>query len=481
MPPPWTVKSVVWGERGDTLDVYVECAEAAQLDCPSCGRVCSVTGLSSSRTWRHADTCLKKTFVKGALPVVDCPEHGKQRCRAPWEGDFSGSLAVQDGDKVHSGLLMTKGFEKWVLGLAKAFMDPKKAAGFAGVDYSVARGLFRSDNRKTQKTSTAAPESSGPGELKPRGGQLSLFAQSDMRFLNQGVHAFANLELEEALGFFEKHRVHYPKGCDVSSRIKVVKFILDGLDALPAEPGERSGYLCGLWDSLEDFSRAEGADCAAFAARAKSAYFVNALAEIERSGAGEPIELSRNYPVGYVLLQAGRYEDAIGSLQELILKMPESAVLYGWLGDAYLLRGDRAVARQCYREACFIDPSAIDWRHLEDSELKQLKEDILFEYGPDPELAVEWLPSHARIEGLFEPEVVGINKGLKEMVESYRAVEKEWRGKESPRLGAKLFARGIVLCDNGENLRFIKIDLIQVRRMMKQANPDLFEEFLGKI
>jgi hypothetical protein len=40
----------------------------------------------------------------------------------------------------------------------------------------------------------------------------------------------------------------------------------------------------------------------------------------------------------------------------------------------------------------------------------------------------------------------------------------------------------MVLCENEENLRFIKkIDLIQVRRMMKKANADLFDEFLERI
>lgn len=44
---------------------------------------------------------------------------------------------------------------------------------------------------------------------------------------------------------------------------------------------------------------------------------------------------------------------------------------------------------------------------------------------------------------------------------------------------AELFFRGIILCENEENLRLIKkIDPIQVRRMKKQANPDLFAEFL---
>ena len=40
----------------------------------------------------------------------------------------------------------------------------------------------------------------------------------------------------------------------------------------------------------------------------------------------------------------------------------------------------------------------------------------------------------------------------------------------------------MILCENQENLRFIKkIDLIRVRRMMKQANQDLFADFLEEI
>jgi hypothetical protein len=49
-------------------------------------------------------------------------------------------------------------------------------------------------------------------------------------------------------------------------------------------------------------------------------------------------------------------------------------------------------------------------------------------------------------------------------------------------LHARLPVRGIVLCENWEHLKFIKrIDLIDVRRIMKQANPDLFEDFLERI
>ncbi len=301
--------------------------------------------------------------------------------------------------------------------------------------------------------------------------------------VNRGIRAFKNLELEKAVELFEKHRSVYPKGYDISSRLAAAEFLLRGIREAPDEPCERPGYLCRLWDSFEDFTGADGIGRDAFGAEIKGAFFARLIEEAERCGPVEgPSFLPGNIPPGYILLQAGRYEEAIRSLQDCIPQIPHNAALYGYLGDAYRLRGDNEVARRCYREACLIDPAAIDWRHLQDEDLKELKQDILFEYDFDAELAEAWLPSHARINGLFERKVVRIHDGLKEMVDDYLALEKALSKEKSPLLSAKLFFRGMVLCENQENLKFIKtIDLIQVRRMMKQANPDLFAEFLERI
>ena len=133
-------------------------------------------------------------------------------------------------------------------------------------------------------------------------------------------------------------------------------------------------------------------------------------------------------------------------------------------------------------EAFLIDPAAIDWRHVRDADLRQMQQDILFLYDSDPELALEWLPSHARIEGLFARKEVRINSGLKELVDDYLAVEKAWLKENYPRLAARIFLRGLVLCENLENLKFIKkIDPVEIRRRMKKLNPDLFEGFLERV
>jgi tetratricopeptide (TPR) repeat protein len=182
---------------------------------------------------------------------------------------------------------------------------------------------------------------------------------------------------------------------------------------------------------------------------------------------------------GYVFLQAGRLPEAIQALQADIARNPHHAVLYGYLGDAYWLQGQTKAARQCYREACLIDPAAIDWRHVRDTHLQELRQELLLIHGSDPELAVAWLPSHGRMDGLFERREVRLHDGLKEMVEDYLLLNKAFLKEKSALLGAKLFYKGMVLCENEESLRFVKkVDLVQVRRMMKQANPDLFADFL---
>ena len=510
---PWTVRAVVAKEGSEIVEVHLECAQTARLPCPRCDLSCPVCGCSPQKTWRHLDTCGKITWLHAGLPILDCPEHGKQQLSAPWAHDDSPA---------------TLAFEQWITRLAEGFGDIKNAARFAGVEYALIRRILRRGGEPPQagmaepkpslsSTATGAkPESraptsqpaegsisalrgTGPGSQAPPASrsveiqagvtgsqaspQLNLFAQNDMSLVNRGIRAFKNLELEKAVELFEKHRSVYPKGYDMSSRLAAAEFLLRNIREAPDEPGERPRYLCRLWDSFEDFIGAAGIGRDAFAAEIKTAFFARVTEEAEKCAPAEaPSFLPGDIPLGYVLLQAGRFEEAIRSLQDCIPKMPHNAALYGYLGDAYLLRGDYEVARRCYREACLIDPAAIDWRHLHDEDLRELKQDLLLEYGFDPELAQAWLPSHARINGLFERKVVRIHDGLKEMVNDYLAIEKTLSKEKSPLLSAKLFFRGMVLCENRENLKFIKsIDLMQVRRTMKQANPDLFEEFLERI
>ena len=81
-----------------------------------------------------------------------------------------------------------------------------------------------------------------------------------------------------------------------------------------------------------------------------------------------------------------------------------------------------------------------------------------------------------------ERKVVRLHDGLKELVDSYLSLKKSLAKEPSPVKLALLFFRGMILCENEESLRLVKkIDPIDVRRLMKQANPDLFAEFLTSV
>ncbi len=258
---------------------------------------------------------------------------------------------------------------------------------------------------------------------------------------------------------------------------------MEGLREAPVDVDERIPHLCRFWNEVEDTVQAHGMRRNdRLISELQKAFFETMLGEIEQHGLVDAALIGGEIPVGYLFLRAGQDEQAVTHLQAAIPTAPHNAALYGYLGDAYWLRGDGKTARQCYREGCLIDSAAIDWQHLKDDELKDLRDDLLVGYGFDADLATAWLPSHARINGLFERKVVRLHDGLKELVDSYSSLKKSLTKEASPVKLAMLFFRGIILCENEESLRLVKkIDPIDVRRLMKQANPDLFAEFLTSV
>jgi tetratricopeptide (TPR) repeat protein len=467
---PWLVKRVISEDGAERVDVYLECLQETQFRCPYCDKHSHAVDYSPSRTWRHLDTCGKATYLHSMLPVVYCSAHGRQQPHPPW-GERNSPF--------------TRAFEQLFAQLAENLDDIGKAVRFARVEQAHLRHLLQHKAKETGKVSDRRADGQQTVQQaypESKTKQPSLFEQTDLNYANRGIQAYRKMELERAVEFLQKHRTLFPKGYDISCRLAVADFLLRGIQEMPAVPSERPGYLCGLWHSFEDYIASEYSGRDSYIAEVKGAFFARVIESLEDCGSIASSFVPGGIPVGYILLQAERYEEAIRSLQQCIPQAPHNPSIYGYLGDAYRLRGDVRIARQCYEEACVIDPAGLDWRHLRDEDVKDLKQDLIFVYGSDPELAVAWFPSHARINGLFERKVVRINDGLKEMADDYLAMEKALAAGESPLLAAKIFFRGMILCENQENLKFIKkIDLIRVRRTMKQANPDLFEEFLGTI
>jgi len=469
--PPWYVKAVVADEDAAKVLVHLEHAETGGLACPLCGRSCAVSDHSEEKSWRHLDTCQKQTLVFAKLPVVSCPEHGRQLLAPPC-GDVDAPV--------------TFAFASMLKRMARYCGSLKRAALIARLDEEFLRNILRQmsglpANRKDP--AEGGPSGALAASVPDQTRQLSLFSQNDMVLVNQGLQALKALQLEQAIALFRKHQKIFPKAHDVAPKIALAEFLLHGLWEAPAELVERVPHLCRFWNRFEDYVQShEMRRNERLVGELRKSFFEKMLQEIEQAGTVDALLITGGIPLGYVFLEAGRYEQAIMHLQAAIPRAPNNAAIYGYLGDAYWLRGEVKTARQCYREGCLIDPAALDWQHLKDDELKELRHDLQLLYEFDAELATAWLPSHAHLNGLFERKAIRLHEGLKEVVDDYLSLRKSLAKKPDPVKLAKLFFRGIILCENEESLRLVKkIDPIEVRRMMKQANPELFTDFLASI
>lgn len=476
LPPSWEVSEVTVDPGSEAATVKVTLAQVptgeAGVACPRCGRSCPPAEETALHSWRHVDTCGWATRLEARLVAVQCPDHGEQVVAPPW-GDAASPV--------------TDAFEAWFTQVAKEMVEVRKAARFAGVDPPLARQVLRRSRERQAEAKSAAAiagkaKSASPSALPIPGKQLSLFDQNDMTFVNQGIQALRKLDLEKALECFRRHRQLYPKGYDVGSRIALAEKLLDGIREIPVGAADRAAQLLGLWNAIESGAKGSDRQEATLLADVKPSFFAFVLDEIEEAGKMEAGLLPGDVPVGLLLMHADRLDDAVESLQACIRDDPHHAGLYGYLGDAYHLRGESRIARQCYREGCLIDPAGFDWEHVVDDRLRELKDDLYLEYGLDRDLAAAWLPSHARIEGLFDRKVVRINDGLKELVQEFLKLEKALNKKPDAKHSAALFFRGLILCENADSLWFVKtIDLIQVRRRMMDANPRLFAAFMERL
>jgi tetratricopeptide (TPR) repeat protein len=310
--------------------------------------------------------------------------------------------------------------------------------------------------------------------------QSSLF-DDEFVLLNGAAAAIRALQPDDALADLKSYSDLYPGGQDVERLIRIASFLKEGLSTMPPSSTDHPAYLFRLWKSFEAFDRSPDPS-GVTVEELRHPFFRKIADAIEESRLMDSAFLAEGIPVGYTYLQTGEWDRAIRSLQTNLIEMPNNAVTYGYLGDAYWMRGDLETARQVYFEACLIEPTALDWRHLRDEELNDLLERLPEEYGCDPSLSWEWLPVCAYIQGLFRPKLIRLREEFKAFIDVYFELKKRALRSPSPSLAARLFLRGIVLCDNEPFLRMCKgIDFAEIRREMKAADAGIFAEYLQRI
>jgi hypothetical protein len=108
--------------------------------------------------------------------------------------------------------------------------------------------------------------------------------------------------------------------------------------------------------------------------------------------------------------------------------------------------------------------------------------DLADEEGCGEALSRQWLPSYAYVRGLFGPKKIRLKDEFMAFVGGYLDLKRAYAHAPSAAQAARLFLKGIVLCDNEHFLKLIKgIDFAEVRQEMKAANAPLFTAYLLRI
>jgi tetratricopeptide (TPR) repeat protein len=312
--------------------------------------------------------------------------------------------------------------------------------------------------------------------------QLSLFGDENTLF-NTGVQQLFEMDFRGCVETLTRYFKLFPWGREPSKEISISEFWLENLgsgnraEIDPVEAERR--YL--LWLEFEEaFGHPWPGNSIE---RSFQARYFSRIADglLAQGGHVEAAKLPGGTLTGLIYLLAGRADPAITSLQALIAAEPGKTRVYGYLGDAYALRGDLHTARICYREAFAMGPGQVDIAHLYDSELRERLEALEREESVEND-PLGWFPVIAHLDGFFERRIFRELEELREWLKHYLELLKIYGRDEDKAHVPQLFYHAMVISDNASIMKFIKkVDLIQVRQSMKEWHPALFARYMRQL
>lgn len=309
-------------------------------------------------------------------------------------------------------------------------------------------------------------------------GQLLLFMDEHV-LLNSALQDLQALRPEAAIASWEKYRETYPRGVSVEKKLRLAGFLQEGLLNLPSGD-EGATALFRLAHALTGF--AEKITFAEFdlLEAIRLALFRQAAQSMEKIDTAQSPFLLEGVSRGYIYLLARLANQAVFSLQIALRRMPQDARLYGYLGDAYGLRGDREAARGCYQEALTLNPAGVDWSLCQDKPLLDARRRLQEEFAPTESLADNWLAARAYILEIFRPRKLRDAEALKKLTDDYLAIARQYKQAPQAVAGARLFFLAICLCDNEIYLRGRKdVDIGDMRKVMKTVSPEYFADYMS--
>ena len=142
--PPWSVASVALSVESKCVDIHVE-RSAGPVQCPECGKSCSIADHAPTRTWRHLDTMRFETRLHASVPRSDCSNCGIKTATIPWAGKHS---------------RFTWSFEAFAIEVLTACSTLGAAANLLGLSWDCVHGIMKRavgrgmERRETEPIST---------------------------------------------------------------------------------------------------------------------------------------------------------------------------------------------------------------------------------------------------------------------------------------------------------------------------------------
>jgi tetratricopeptide (TPR) repeat protein len=233
--------------------------------------------------------------------------------------------------------------------------------------------------------------------------QLTFKEDEITRMLNRAFDHFRDGSFEEAERVLEEALeidFDYP---DVASSLKCASYWRETAKALEetGEPYERGEMLMGAWSHFLAFVERIGGTSEKGLFAIKQFVFRSALEDYTSlADDGSIYQADILLRIGRCHKELGRYDDAIGHLEQANqLKNGVPAIL-AELADCYSLVGEIRAGKIFFREAFFVEPQEIDLTTLESVAIQRLMRTVR-EMGLSDRETREWIPVYGTVYGVF--------------------------------------------------------------------------------
>ncbi len=254
--------------------------------------------------------------------------------------------------------------------------------------------------------------------------------ESVSALLINAYESLRSVDLDSAVGFFDRALAldfEYP---ETLFSLKCASFWTDRSDRIAAirAPFERGEYILAQWTGFTSFLAKLAGDFEPARYAFRRFVFGMALREYLAvpEADREKCEADLEFRLGRCRKCCGDYDAAIRHLETAARARREDADTLAELADAYALSGEMRSSKALFREAFYLDPSAIDMSFLESEMIGRLAARVAALPMEAP-LIAEWIPVYGTLYGVFtvkrelrQVEVGRLKQSISELERDYK-------------------------------------------------------------